>query len=60
MDAEHGPIAEFVAQTLREARIEELDTAQTAFADLLRDLEAARQAENWTAVASRELKEVAG
>ncbi len=48
----HPSVADFVAEILREARIEDLDTAQKAFSDLLRDIEAARQAENWTAVAA--------
>ena len=49
----HNPlVAARVRELLDAVRISDLDSAQRAFRDLLEDIEAARQAGNWTALAA--------
>ncbi len=45
-------VAARLRELLEDARIEDLDSAQRAFLDLLEDIESARSAENWTALAA--------
>ncbi len=45
-------VAARLRELLEDARIEDLDNAQRAFLDLLQDIESARSAENWTALAA--------
>lgn len=48
----HDPkVAARVDESIREMRIEEIDDARVAYIDMLRDLDRAREANNWTAVA---------
>ena len=45
-------VAARLRELLEDARISDLDNAQRAFLDLLQDIESARSAENWTALAA--------
>ncbi|MQA65025.1 MAG: hypothetical protein GEU76_03855 [Alphaproteobacteria bacterium] len=49
--AARGPIKARVRALLRQAKVSDLDSVGQAFKDILKDIEEARQAKNWTAVA---------
>jgi hypothetical protein len=49
--AARGPIKARVRELLRQAKVSDIDSVGQAFNDILKDIEEARQAKNWTAVA---------